>query len=116
MYSALRRAHRNSPEYRDTLKAAKYEYFIDSKKGKKLRRVHFQCAQCKERYSRKQVFVDHISPVIDPNTGKVDFNTYISRLFCGKLGLQILHKTCHDVKTKIENALRRKIKKEKENG
>lgn len=115
IYSALRRAHRNSPEYRESLSAVKSEYFIKSKKGKDMRRVHFQCAACQKKAPRKQVRVDHIEPVV-PVSGKTTFDNYIDRLFCGKKGLQILCVPCHNEKSKRENAERRKIKKELKNG
>ena len=116
VYSALRRAHRNSPEYRDALNAVKGEFYIYSKKGKKLRRVHFSCRICNGTKSRKEVFVDHIHPVIDPRVGKAGFASYINRLFCGVGGLQILCRKCHQLKTQAENAIRRRTKKEKANG
>ncbi len=112
IYSALRRAHRNSPEYRQCLAEAKSEYFILSKKGKQLRRVQFKCAHCGTKTSRKLAKVDHIEPVV-PVTGKTTLDDYANRLFCGVKGLQILDKACHDSKTKGENAMRRLIKKEK---
>lgn len=115
VYSSLRRAHRNSPEYRETLKQAKSEYFILSKKGKKLRRVHFECRSCKSKGSRKQVYVDHINPVISIE-GRKSWDEYINRLFCGEIGLQILDKPCHNAKTKQENSLRRQYKKERKDG
>jgi 5-methylcytosine-specific restriction endonuclease McrA len=115
IYSALRRAHRNSPEYHEALKLAKSEYFILSKKGKQMRRVHFQCAHCPTKATRKNVAVDHINAVIDPRVGKTTLDDYANRLFCGTIGLQILCKPCHSVKSKLENAVRRKVKKEKAN-
>ena len=113
VYSALRRAHRNSPEYYQTLNSAKAEYFIPSKKGSPMRRVHFKCAQCGDLNGRKEVAVDHRLPVIDPNQGKTNFDDYIKRLFCGTIGLDVLCKKCHNSKTKAENAIRRAVKKEK---
>jgi len=112
VYSALRRAHRNSPEYHQTLKNAKSDYYIPSKKGKPMRRVQFECAECGSKSSRKNVAVDHKEPVVAV-TGKTDFNEYIARLFCGIKGLQILCKVCHNKKSKLENALRRQHKKGK---
>lgn len=112
VYSALRRAHRNSPEYHQALKNAKSDFYIPSKKGKPMRRVHFQCIKCGSKNSRKTVAVDHKEPVVEV-TGKADFNTYISRLFCGIKGLQILCKVCHDAKSKEENRQRRIHKKGK---
>jgi len=110
IYSALRRAHRNSPEYREALKLAKEEYFIKSKKGKDLRRVRFKCKTCGEANNRKLVNIDQKLSVI-PIIGKTDFNDYISRLFCGVNGLQILCKRCHNEKSKQENKQRREYKK-----
>lgn len=113
VYSALRRAHRNSPEYHEVLKLAKSEYFIQSKKGKPMRRVHFACAQCGKKYSRKGVAIDHVQPVV-PVTGKTNFDDYVKRLFCGVKGLQVLCKDeCHRLKSKHENAQRRALKKGK---
>lgn len=112
IYSALRRAHRNSPEYRLVLSLAKSEYFIPSKKGKQLRRVHFKCAYCGTKVVRKQCAVDHIAPVIDI-TGKTTYDEYVSRLFCGAKGLNVLCKPCHNAKTKTENAARRQLRNKK---
>jgi 5-methylcytosine-specific restriction endonuclease McrA len=112
VFSALRRAQRNSPASRDCLNNAKTEYFIPSKKGKPMRRVQFTCANCGAKASRKGVQVDHIDPVIDPLTGFQGYEEYIKRLFVITDRLQVLCKQCHKAKSKIENALRRKVKKE----
>lgn len=78
-----------------------------------MRRVQFTCAQCGDKFSRKGVQVDHIDPVIDPNTGFKSFDEYIERLFVISNKLQVLCKdTCHRIKSKGENAIRRKVKKE----
>lgn len=114
VFSALRRAHRNSPEYRQTLANAKSEYFITCKNGNQARRVQYECKACGNKGSRKNVYVDHREPVIAV-TGFQGFETYIKRLFCGTVGLDILCKSCHDRKTKHENFLRRQYKKEKLN-
>lgn len=117
-FSALRRLFRNSPHSSNTLNACKKEYFVESKNGKCLRRVHFKCATCKKYKDRKSVAVDHIDPVVDPKTGvfgadgQVDYNKYIARLFCDQSGLQVLCNECHKVKTKEENSIRRKTKKD----
>lgn len=116
VYSALRRAHRNSPEYREVLKNAKEEYYIKSKKGKDLRRVRFKCKACNSAYNRKMVHVDHLASVV-PISGKTNFDDYVKRLFIGVSGLQILCKPCHKEKSNSENKARRLhkalLKKEK---
>jgi 5-methylcytosine-specific restriction endonuclease McrA len=111
LLSALRRCFRKYPPYTETLKNAKKEYYIKSRKSdKKLRRVHFKCACCGEYFSSKDIRVDHIEPVVDIKVGFVDFNTYIERLFCDATNLQAICKNDHDIKTKIENKQRRKQK------
>lgn len=77
-----------------------------------MRRVQFSCAICGIKASRKGVQVDHVEPVIDPNTGFKTYDEYIKRLFVNLDKLQVLCKECHRVKSKGENAIRRKVKKE----
>lgn len=111
--SALRRVFRRYPPYKDCLEAAKKEYFIQSKHGKSLRRVHFQCAHCKKMVVNKQKVVDHVDPVVSLKSGFVDFNTYVKRLFCSIDNLQVLCLNCHKAKSKAESAERKKIKGQK---
>lgn len=110
--SAMRRAFRRYPAYKQCLDNAKTEYFIPSKHGKQLRRVSFTCSKCQIKNSRKLVDVDHTDPVVDPLVGFVDYNTYAKRLFCELDNLAILCKTCHKAKSKQEASLRAKTRKE----
>jgi len=48
------------------------------------------------------VQVDHIVPVIDPETGFTTWDDVIERLFCEEDGLQVLCHACHQRKTKNE--------------
>lgn len=68
-------------------------------------RGNYECAQCKQIFKRKEIHLDHIEPVVDPQVGFVDWNTYINRLFLGKL--QALCITCHKEKSNAENSVRR---------
>jgi 5-methylcytosine-specific restriction endonuclease McrA len=116
IYSALRRMFRRWPGYSEVLNRCKKEFFIKSKKGSDMRRVHFQCEECGDKVDRKKFAVDHIEPVIPLEglpivNGLPDYNVYIARLFCSKDNLQGLCESCHKEKTKLENALRRKLKK-----
>lgn len=52
--------------------------------------------------------VDHIKPVVDPNTGFTSWDDFIERLYCEKENLQVLCTTCHDRKTLKEKKLRAK--------
>ncbi len=83
IFAALRRIWRWSPNRRECLKSVK-------------------CIQCE---GKTKLFADHIDPVIQPETGFKDWNTYIDRLFNGKL--QPLCETCHKAKTKAEGKVRR---------
>jgi 5-methylcytosine-specific restriction endonuclease McrA len=82
-------------------------------------RVEYQCAQCGEWHMGKNIQVDHAIPVVDPERGFVDWNTFIDRLFCEKENLSVLCKTCHENKTNSEKAIaveRRKRLKEESKG
>lgn len=88
--SHLRKIWRWSPQRRECLRAK-------------------QCCKCR---GRGKLYADHISPVIEPAIGFVDWNTYIQRLFTG--ALQPLCEACHKTKSKEEakeRSLARKILK-----
>ncbi len=61
----------------------------------------------------KGVFVDHEPPVIDPTTGFVGWDSFINRLYCERDHLQLLCKTCHDIKSAGERELAKQSKKDK---
>ncbi len=65
------------------------------------------CAICGKKAGK--LLADHIEPVIEPRIGFEGWDIYIERMFNGKL--QALCKPCHSIKTKEENAVRRKSKK-----
>lgn len=68
---------------------------------------------------KSEVAVDHIEPVI-PTTGWVSWDDYLNRLHHGKLqvlcnfkGLRDGKKSCHAIKTQLENRERKAHSKEK---
>lgn len=70
-------------------------------------RGQYTCAHCKNIFRPKEIDLDHIDPVINPQTGFVDWNTYITRLFIPQNGYQVLCKRCHKTKTHdTENVVR----------
>lgn len=132
LLNGLRRSFKEIPECKIVKDNSKREYFIDSKHGKPMRRVHFECASCgrcftgggkkvekeqkdgtlKKVKERTEIAIDHVQPVIDPDVGYVDMNTLIDRMFrMGVEGLQILcnypkerdgKRSCHYYKTQDE--------------
>lgn len=112
----LRRASMRWPYKYEALNLAKVyvdDWVIDAK-GKKTK-VQYRCASCKNLFSRKQVCVDHIDPVVDVEDGFTGWNDYVPKLLCVLDNLQVLcKKPCHAEKTAKENAERgihRKVQK-----
>jgi len=54
---------------------------------------------------KKNVFCDHISPVVDPLTGFSGWDDFVNNLFCETSNLQLLCSECHNTKTKQEQKL-----------
>ncbi len=50
----------------------------------------------------KNIFIDHIIPIIDPSTGFTTWDDCIDRMFCDSDNLQLLCKKCHDDKSQLE--------------
>jgi 5-methylcytosine-specific restriction endonuclease McrA len=81
------------------------------KKSAWVERGKYLCAGCDQVVpltlnGSKNVFVDHVKPVVDPAVGFKDWDTYISRMFCEQENLQVLCKACHDVKSSEERLQR----------
>jgi len=53
----------------------------------------------------RNVFVDHIEPIISPEVGFTTWDDYIEKMFCEKDNLQVLCGTCHDIKTAKERSI-----------
>jgi hypothetical protein len=68
-------------------------------------RGNYECAKCLQLFKREEIHLDHIEPVVDPELGFTDWDTYITRLFLGKL--QPLCLACHHEKSNQENVIRR---------
>lgn len=115
--SALRRTFSRSPMVREVMHKVRRErpwFKNDGSKAAKPR-VEYLCAVCAEWHMGKDIQVDHQNPVVDPEIGFIDFDTFISRLFCDVNNLAVLCKTCHEIKTNKEKAIakeRRLIEKQ----
>lgn len=86
----------------------------EAKRAARVSRGKYKCAICEgEEFGPKQIVMDHIEPVIDPEEGFIDFNIYLKRLFCKKELFQVLCKSCHTSKTYLENEIRKQVRNEK---
>ena len=92
--SVLRRASYRNPQRSEALKRARID------------RNSYMCTECLKLFPRKGIAIDHKEPVVR-TTGWVSFDDFITRLFCGVDGLQVLCKEDHKRKTQVENKLRR---------
>jgi 5-methylcytosine-specific restriction endonuclease McrA len=100
---ALRKTWRCTQAYRDALEHAKTEAYTETPSGGAKRRVAFVCAQCATPTERDFVQVDHKVPV----GAFRDWDTFVDRLFCPAMDLQILCEACHSDKTHAEAMERR---------
>ena len=95
--SGLRRLSQLYPPIYAALAKAKRPYNGPNKRQK----VCYECAECGELYSSKEVAVDHVIPA-GKLQSKSDIAEFVDKLFCGESGLQVLCKSCHDLKSYIE--------------
>jgi len=64
----------------------------------------------------RNVFVDHIKPIVPPETGFTTWDDFIENLFCDSDNLQLLCNECHNIKTAEERVISNaRTKKEKYN-
>lgn len=93
----------------------------DTIKNARVRKGVYLCNGCKQEVPAsvvidgkrvKGVFCDHINPVVDPETGFSGWDSFVNNLYCEQDNLQLLCKSCHDLKSKAERTLRSNNKKE----
>jgi len=75
------------------------------KGNNKRQRWEYQCNKCKGWFKSDEVNVDHVEPAGSLNNAQ-DLPAFVETLFCEVNNLQVLCKTCHDVKTKLEKQLK----------
>lgn len=109
--SAIRRSFARTEVVRELLNANKRKVPRFKKDGDrhKVDQVQHLCNICKG-WKPGKAAVDHIEPVIDTDTGFVDWNTYIGRVFCKRQNLQVVCNDCHQAKTNKEREKRNTIK------
>lgn len=72
-----------------------------------------KCHNCKNPLAAYQADVDHVYPVVplDKTLDDMTWDEVVNRLWCDRMHLQILCKTCHDSKSKDERKSRNLFKK-----
>ena len=100
--SVLRSGTRRWPAKYETLNNAKTEKRENIKTGRVAQ--HYQCNVCGLEFTNTNMEVDHIEPIVNPKVGFVDWNTFVTRLFCDADNLQAICKPCHKIKSKKEKA------------
>lgn len=114
MLPKLREASRWWPPKKEARNKAKEKVQVGIfNNGNPKMKTMYRCASCDGLFDVKETHMDHIEPVIDAEIGFVDWNTYISRLFVGVEGYQLLCTGCHSIKTALENEIRRENRKKK---
>lgn len=79
-------------------------------KKSRVDRNQYQCNHCKLLFTRKEVHIDHINPVVKIS-GFTTWDEYIDRMYPDESGFQTLCVSCHDNKTIKENEQRNTFKK-----
>lgn len=103
---AIRRIFRLSPWMKIALQGARIEKVKTLKDGSIAKKpdVYYKCSMCKGEFKQKDVQVDHVVPVVPPDKTIQDmsYDEIVDRIFCDLNNLQVLCKSCHDIKTKEE--------------
>ena len=105
---ALRRLFARSPIVQEVVQSSRKEAPRYNKDGSRHKKnwVQRECQVCGAWVSSSKINVDHIVPVVSVDEGFIDWNTFVSRLFCNKNNLQRICSTCHDNKTHKETTSR----------
>lgn len=102
--SALRSASVRWPPKYQTLSEACVGTKVNEATGRMAK--HYKCNRCLGEFPQKNVEVNHILPVV-PVSGFTNWDEVIERMFCEKIGLEVLCKPCHKIVTKEENEQRK---------
>jgi len=85
----------------------KWKPIQDCKKFARIRRGWYLCACCGEeipstivvnRKRTKNAIVDHIKPIVPPETGFTTWDECIERMYCELDNLQLICLACHNIK------------------
>jgi 5-methylcytosine-specific restriction endonuclease McrA len=106
--SAIRRVFSRSPVVREVMWRVRREVPKFNKDGSRAKKnaVQYCCNVCGVWTKSTAIAVDHVVPVIDVQNGFVDWNEFVTRLFCDASNLQVICDTCHQIKTNAERFAR----------
>lgn len=85
----------------------------EAEKRSHVGRGEYLCESCGWITKKKNTAMDHVLPVVNPETGYIGLDDYADRLYVEANGWQRLCNDCHSVKTKEENKIRKKTAKDK---
>lgn len=96
--------------------STRWDPMHDCLKKARVSRGLYECASCGEhvpptikkegeRKRTKNIFADHIKPVVDPSKGFEGYDEYIKRMFVEVEGFQALCGECHTKKTNEERGI-----------
>lgn len=110
---AIRRVFSRSELRRKVLAYSIIEGYHDIKRPRVTR--WSKCEKCGGWEATYLMQVDHVLPVIPVNRSleEMTWDELIDNQWCDETNLSVLCKPCHQVKTKLENKERRRIKREK---
>ena len=115
-YEALKKTMRTSAiggmrrcySYCDLTKLKRFECVSETTgpRGGKM----YDCEECGDAFGTADTRVDHVVPVVPTDTYQQDMSLdlFLDRLVCDYDNLQLLCKTCHQMKTNIEKSERKR--------
>lgn len=111
---AIRRVFSRSMLRREALQKSLIDHYDPDRKRVTKWSLCPICQKPKPTYTME---VDHVVPIIalDESLETISWDTLIDRVWCDVSNLKAVCKECHKAKTKIENAERRRRKKERKN-
>lgn len=100
-WSFIRSALRQKSRWWKPISECKMKSRRAYKGPNKRQKFEYKCNTCKQWFAEKLINVDHIVGAGSLNCAD-DLPGFVNRLFCEQDNLQVLCKTCHDEKTKLE--------------
>lgn len=109
---AIRRVFSRSELRREVMNASRIDWFdVARPRVTKWGR----CAECLKAEPLYKMHCDHIQPLIplDKKLEDMSWDEVVERTWCNVKNLQSVCQPCHKAKSKAENAVRRKLAKER---